>query len=146
MVWATFTTRLSFDTHRNDIHYCTADVGWITGHSYIVYGPLSLGANVVMFEGIPTYPHMCTFWEIIQKHKVRTFYTAPTALRSLMKQGDSHVVKYDRSSVKILGTVGETIKAPEWKWYNTVVGEGKCHVLDTFWQTETGGHMIVNMP
>lgn len=114
LVWTAFTTRLCFDLQKGDIHYCTADVGWITGHSYIVYGPLQLGANIVMFEGIPTYPHCGVFWEIIEKCKVRSFYTAPTALRSLMKLGDEHVKKFDRSSVKMLGTVGETIKAPEW--------------------------------
>jgi len=146
MVYASFTHQEVFDYKDGDIYWCTADIGWITGHSYIVYGPLSNRATTIMFEGVPNYPDFGRFWEIVDKYKVNIFYTAPTALRALMKEGDSYVEKHDLSSLKVLGTVGETIKEPEWMWYYKVVGKERCPVIDTWWQTETGGIMITPLP
>jgi len=135
-----------FDIHDEDVYFCTADVGWITGHSYIVYGPLAIGATSVMFEGIPTYPDSGRFWEICEKHGVNQFYTAPTAIRSLMKSGPDEPGKYDLSQLRILGSVGEPINPEAWLWYYHVVGQDKCSVVDTWWQTESGAHMISNLP
>ncbi len=146
LVYVSYTHQTIFDYQKNDVYWCTADIGWITGHSYIVYGPLSNGAITMMYEGVPNYPDFGRFWQIVQKHKVNIFYTAPTALRALMKEGDYFVKKYDRSSLKLLGTVGETIKAPEWNWYYSVVGNKKCPIVDTWWQTETGGILITPLP
>ena len=146
MVYASYTHEIIFDYQPGDIYWCTADIGWITGHSYIIYGPLANRATTIMFEGVPNYPDYGRFWQIVQKHKVNIFYTAPTALRALMKEGDSFVDKWDRSSLKLLGTVGETIKKPEWEWYYNVVGKEKCPIVDTWWQTETGGIMITPLP
>lgn len=129
-----------------DIFFCTADVGWITGHSYLTYGPLAMGATIVMYEGIPTYPHMGRFWEIIDKYKVTHFYTAPTAIRALMREGDEPVQKYKRDSLKVLGTVGEPINPEAWEWYHQIVGNKKCPIVDTWWQTETGGIMLSPQP
>ncbi|MCC6916068.1 acetate--CoA ligase [Nitrosomonas sp.] len=135
-----------FDYHPEDIFWCTADVGWVTGHSYVTYGPLAVGATQVIFEGTPTYPHAGRFWEIIQKHKVTTFYTAPTAIRSLIKLGSDLPGKYDLSSLRLLGSVGEPINPEAWMWYYTVVGQSRCPIVDTWWQTETGSHMIAPIP
>ncbi|WP_074456153.1 acetate--CoA ligase [Nitrosomonas eutropha] len=135
-----------FDYHSEDIFWCTADVGWVTGHSYVTYGPLAIGATQVIFEGTPTYPHAGRFWEIIQKHRVTTFYTAPTAIRSLIKLGPDLPEKYDLSSLRLLGSVGEPINPEAWMWYYTVVGQSRCPVVDTWWQTETGSHMIAPIP
>ena len=146
MVYASYTHQEVFDYKDGDIYWCTADIGWITGHSYIVYGPLSNRATTIMFEGVPNYPDFGRFWEIVDKYKVNIFYTAPTALRALMKEGNSYVEKHDLSTLKVLGTVGETIKEPEWMWYYKVVGKEKCPVIDTWWQTETGGIMITPLP
>ena len=146
MVYASYTHQEVFDYKDGDIYWCTADIGWITGHSYIVYGPLSNRATTVMFEGVPNYPDFGRFWEIVDKYKVNIFYTAPTALRALMKEGNSYVEKHDLSSLKVLGTVGETIKEPEWMWYYKVVGKEKCPIVDTWWQTETGGILISPLP
>tara|TARA_X000001036_G_scaffold204181_2_gene191865 strand:- start:748 stop:2676 length:1929 start_codon:yes stop_codon:yes gene_type:complete len=146
MVYASFTHEMVFDYQPNDIYWCTADIGWITGHSYIIYGPLANKATTVMFEGIPNYPDFGRFWEIVEKHKVNIFYTAPTALRALMKEGDDFVNKSDLSSLKLLGSVGETIKEPEWTWYFNVIGQKKCPIVDTWWQTETGGILITPLP
>ncbi len=143
---AAMTHKYIFDYKDGDIYWCTADVGWVTGHSYIVYGPLANGATTMMFEGIPTYPSVSRFWEIIDKHKVNTFYTAPTAIRALMAQGDEPVKSTDRSSLKLLGTVGEPINPEAWEWYNNVVGDGRCPIVDTWWQTETGGILISPLP
>jgi len=140
------TSKYVFDIHDEDIYFCTADVGWITGHSYIVYGPLAIGATSVMFEGIPTYPDSGRFWEICEKHAVNQFYTAPTAIRSLMKSGPDEPAKYDLSQLRILGSVGEPINPEAWLWYYHVVGQGNCSVVDTWWQTESGAHMISNLP
>ena len=142
MVYASYTHQMVFDYHDNDIYWCTADIGWITGHSYIVYGPLSNRATTIMFEGVPNYPDFGRFWQVVEKHQVNIFYTAPTALRALMKEGDSFVNKWNLSSLKLLGTVGETIKEPEWTWYYNVVGKKQCPIVDTWWQTETGGILI----
>ena len=142
MVYASYTHKIVFDYHYNDIYWCTADIGWITGHSYIIYGPLSNKATTVMFEGVPNYPDFGRFWKIVEKHKVNIFYTAPTALRSLMKEGDEFVTKSNLASLKLLGSVGETIKEPEWLWYYNIVGQKKCPIVDTWWQTETGGILI----
>ena len=142
IVYSSYTHEIIFDYQPDDIYWCTADIGWITGHSYIVYGPLSNRATTVMYEGVPNYPDFGRFWQIIEKHKVNIFYTAPTALRALMKEGNVYVKKWDRSSLKLLGSVGETIKKPEWEWYYKVVGEEKCPIVDTWWQTETGGILI----
>ena len=146
LVYASYTHEIVFDYQDKDIYWCTADIGWITGHSYIIYGPLSNKATTLMFEGVPNYPDFSRFWQIVDKHKVNIFYTAPTALRALMKEGNEFVKKTDRKSLKLLGSVGETIKEPEWKWYYEVVGEKKCPIVDTWWQTETGGIMITPLP
>ena len=142
MLQSSMSHKLVFDLKDNDIYWCTADVGWVTGHSYIVYGPLANGATTLMFEGIPTYPDASRFWEVVDKHKVNIFYTAPTALRALMAQGDEPVKKTSRPSLRILGTVGEPINPEAWEWYYRVVGENRCPIVDTWWQTETGASMI----
>ncbi|MCA0206802.1 MAG: acetate--CoA ligase [Proteobacteria bacterium] len=146
LVYASMTQQITFDYHDGDVFWCTADVGWVTGHSYIIYGPLANGATTVMFEGVPTYPDAGRFWAVCEKHKVNQFYTAPTAIRALMGQGPEWVEKYDLSSLKLLGSVGEPINPEAWNWYNTHVGKGKCPIVDTFWQTETGGHMLTPLP
>ena len=146
LVYASYTHEIVFDYKPGDIYWCTADIGWITGHSYIVYGPLSNQATTLMFEGVPNYPDFSRFWKVIEKHNVNIFYTAPTALRALMKEGNEYVKNSNRSSLKILGTVGETIKQAEWEWYYNVVGEGRCPIVDTWWQTETGGILISPIP
>ncbi|MBJ6370433.1 acetate--CoA ligase [Sedimentitalea arenosa] len=146
LVFASMTHEYVFDYKDGDIFWCTADVGWVTGHSYIVYGPLANGATTVMFEGVPTYPDASRFWQVCEKHKVNQFYTAPTALRALMGQGNEFVEKCDLSSLRILGTVGEPINPEAWNWYNDVIGKGKCPIVDTWWQTETGGHLLTPLP
>ena len=146
MVYTSTTHHYIFDYHPDEIYWCTADIGWITGHSYIIYGPMANRAITMMFEGVPNYPDFGRFWEIIEKHKVNKFYTAPTALRALMKEGDKWPNKYNLDSLKILGTVGEPIKEPEWLWYHNVIGKQKCPIVDTWWQTETGGVMITPLP
>tara|TARA_R110002049_G_scaffold160202_2_gene325237 strand:- start:18124 stop:20079 length:1956 start_codon:yes stop_codon:yes gene_type:complete len=146
LVYAAMTHEVTFDYHDGDIYWCTADVGWVTGHSYIVYGPLANGATTVMFEGVPTYPDASRFWQVCEKHKVNQFYTAPTAIRALMGLGDDYVKKADLSSLRILGTVGEPINPEAWNWYNDVVGGGRCPIVDTWWQTETGGHLMTPLP
>jgi acetyl-CoA synthetase len=146
LVYASLTHQWSFDVHDNDIYWCTADVGWVTGHSYIVYGPLANGATSLVFEGVPNYPDWSRFWQVIDKHKVTIFYTAPTAIRSILRQGNEWVQKTSRKSLRILGTVGEPINHEAWLWYYHVVGEGRCPIVDTWWQTETGGHMITPLP
>jgi acetyl-CoA synthetase len=139
-------TKYVFDYQDGDIYWCSADVGWVTGHSYIVYGPLVNGATTLMFEGVPTYPDASRFWQVIDKHQVNTFYTAPTAIRALMGAGDRFVEKTNRSSLRVLGTVGEPINPEAWEWYYHKIGNGKCPIVDTWWQTETGGHMITPLP
>ena len=146
LVYASMTHEYVFDYHEGDIFWCTADVGWVTGHSYIVYGPLANGATTLMFEGVPTYPDAGRFWAVCEKHKVNQFYTAPTAIRALMGKGPEPVEKHDLSSLKLLGTVGEPINPEAWNWYNTHVGKGRCPIVDTWWQTETGGHMMTALP
>jgi len=146
MVYTAFTFKNAFQYRENDIYWCTADIGWITGHSYIVYGPLANGATTVMFEGVPNYPDWGRFWEIIEKHKVSQFYTAPTAIRALAKENLDYVEKYDLSSLKVLGSVGEPINDEAWHWYDTNIGKKKCPIIDTWWQTETGGIMISPIP
>nr|WP_321442768.1 acetate--CoA ligase [uncultured Cohaesibacter sp.] len=146
LVYASMTHQYVFDYHDGDIYWCTADVGWVTGHSYIVYGPLANGATTLMFEGVPTYPSPSRFWDVCDKHKVNIFYTAPTAIRSLMGAGNEHVEKADLSTLRILGSVGEPINPEAWKWYYEVVGKSKCPIVDTWWQTETGGIMITPLP
>ena len=146
LVYTSFTHEMIFDYRPDDIYWCTADIGWITGHSYIVYGPLANRATTVMFEGVPNYPDFSRFWEITAKHKISIFYTAPTALRALMKEGDSWPQKHDLSSLRLLGTVGEPIKEPEWLWYHNVIGKENCPIVDTWWQTETGGVLITPLP
>ncbi len=146
MVYASMTHEYVFDYKPGDIYWCTADVGWVTGHSYIVYGPLANGATTLMFEGVPNYPDASRFWEVVDKHKVNIFYTAPTALRALMREGDEPVKKTDRSSLKLLGSVGEPINPEAWMWYYNVVGETNCPIVDTWWQTETGGILISALP
>ena len=146
LVYAAMTQQLTFDYHDGDVFWCTADVGWVTGHSYIVYGPLANGATTLMFEGVPNYPDAGRFWEVCAKHKVSQFYTAPTAIRSLMGLGPEWVEKHDLSSLKLLGSVGEPINPEAWAWYDTHVGKGKLPIVDTFWQTETGGHMLTPLP
>ena len=146
LVYTSFTHENIFDYHPGDIYWCTADIGWITGHSYIVYGPLANRAVTIMFEGVPNYPDYGRFWDVVDKHRVKQFYTAPTALRALMKEGDEPVTSRDLSSLRLLGTVGEPIKEPEWMWYHNVVGKGKCPIVDTWWQTETGGILITPLP
>jgi acetyl-CoA synthetase len=135
-----------FDYHDGDIYWCTADVGWVTGHSYIVYGPLANGAISLMFEGVPNYPDSSRFWQVVDKHRVNIFYTAPTAIRALMREGDAPVQKTSRASLRLLGTVGEPINPEAWLWYHRVVGDGRCPVVDTWWQTETGGILITPLP
>ena len=146
LLYTAMTHKYVFDYHENDIFWCTADVGWVTGHSYIVYGPLCNGATTLMFEGVPTYPDASRFWQIVDKHKVNTFYTAPTAIRALMCKGEEFVKKTNRKSLRILGTVGEPINPEAWEWYYHIVGDGNCPVIDTWWQTETGGHLITPLP
>ncbi|HAJ92128.1 MAG TPA: acetate--CoA ligase [Gammaproteobacteria bacterium] len=146
LLYAAITHKYVFDYHDGDIYWCTADVGWITGHSYIVYGPLSNGAISLVFEGVPTYPDASRFWQVCDKHKVNTFYTAPTALRALMRMGDEPVNKTSRASLRLLGTVGEPINPEAWEWYYHSVGNARCPIVDTWWQTETGGHMITGVP
>jgi acetyl-CoA synthetase len=146
LVFASMTFQYTFDYHDGDVFWCTADVGWVTGHSYILYGPLANGATTVMFEGVPTYPDAGRFWEVVAKHKVTQFYTAPTAIRSLMGLGPEWPAKHDLSSLKLLGSVGEPINPEAWHWYNDHIGKGRCPIVDTFWQTETGGHMITPLP
>ncbi|GAA6154207.1 acetate--CoA ligase [Pseudoteredinibacter isoporae] len=140
------THKYTFDYQAGEVYWCTADVGWVTGHSYIVYGPLANGATTLMFEGVPTYPDAGRFWEVVDKHRVNTFYTAPTAIRALMGAGDEFVKRSNRSSLRLLGTVGEPINPEAWEWYHRVVGEGRCPIVDTWWQTETGGHMLTPLP
>ncbi len=146
ITYAALTHEVTFDYHEGDIYWCTADVGWVTGHSYIVYGPLANGGTTLMFEGVPTFPDASRFWAVCEKHKVNQFYTAPTAIRALMGQGKEWVEKCDLSSLRILGTVGEPINPEAWNWYNDVVGKGRCPIVDTWWQTETGGHLMTPLP
>ncbi|MEQ5827451.1 acetate--CoA ligase [Sulfitobacter sp. NFXS29] len=146
LTYAALTHEVTFDYHDGDVYWCTADVGWVTGHSYIVYGPLANGATTLMFEGVPTYPDASRFWQVCEKHKVTQFYTAPTAIRALMGQGKEFVTKSDLSSLRILGTVGEPINPEAWNWYHDVVGQGRCPIVDTWWQTETGGHLMTPLP
>ena len=146
LVYASFTHKYSFDYHQGDVYWCTADAGWVTGHSYSVYGPLANGAKTLLFEGVPNYPDFSRFWQVCDKHQVNIFYTAPTAIRALMKEGDDFVNKCDLSSLRILGTVGEPINPEAWNWYASIVGKNKCPVIDTWWQTETGGHLISPIP
>ena len=146
LVYASMTHQYVFDYHDGDVYWCTADVGWVTGHSYIVYGPLANGATTLMFEGVPNYPSMSRFWEVIDKHKVNIFYTAPTAIRSLMGAGEEAVKKTSRASLRLLGSVGEPINPEAWEWYHRVVGGGRCPIVDTWWQTETGGILITPLP
>ena len=146
LLGASITHKYVFDYHEGDIYWCTADVGWVTGHSYIVYGPLANGATTLMFEGVPTYPDVSRFWQVIDKHKVNIFYTAPTAIRALMASGDEPVTRTSRSSLRLLGSVGEPINPEAWEWYYRVVGENRCAIVDTWWQTETGAIMITPLP
>ena len=146
LVWAAMTHELVFDYHDGDIYWCTADVGWVTGHSYIVYGPLANGATTLLFEGVPNYPDASRFWQVCDKHSVNIFYTAPTAIRALMQSGDGPLANTTRDSLRLLGTVGEPINPEAWEWYYHKVGNGKCPIVDTWWQTETGGHMITPLP
>jgi acetyl-CoA synthetase len=146
ILWAQMTMEWVFDVKENDTYWCTADIGWITGHTYIVYGPLAAGATTVMFEGVPTYPDAGRAWKMVEEYRINQFYTAPTAIRVLHKLGEHEPEKYDLSSLRILGTVGEPIDPPAWKWYYDVVGGGRCSIVDTWWQTETGGHMISPLP
>src|SRR6201991_658819 len=146
LVYTSLTHELTFDLREDDIYWCTADVGWITGHSYVVYGPLANGATVVMFDGVPNYPDFSRFWQVVDKHKVTLFYTAPTAIRALMREGDAPVKKTSRKSLRLLGTVGEPINPEAWNWYYNVVGDGRCPIVDTWWQTETGGILITPLP
>ena len=146
LVYTSYTHQQVFDYHEGDVYWCTADIGWITGHSYIIYGPLANRAISIMFEGVPNYPDFGRFWQVVEKHSINIFYTAPTALRALMKEGNTWVEKYDRSTLRLLGTVGEPIKEPEWLWYYNVVGEERCPIVDTWWQTETGGILMTPLP
>ncbi len=146
LVGAYLSTRLVFDLRDDDLYWCTADVGWITGHSYVIYGPLANGATVLLYEGAPNSPHPGRFWELVQKHRVSVLYTAPTAIRSFMRWGDEHVTRFDRSSLRLLGTVGEPINPEAWMWYREVVGESRCPIVDTWWQTETGSIQITPLP
>jgi acetyl-CoA synthetase len=146
LLWCAYTHHYVFDYHEGEIYWCTADVGWVTGHSYILYGPLANGATTLMFEGVPNYPTSSRFWEVIDKHKVNTFYTAPTAIRALMRDGDGPVKKTSRASLRLLGSVGEPINPEAWLWYHRVVGDERCPIVDTWWQTETGGHLITPLP
>ena len=146
LLFAAITHKYVFDYHDGEHYWCTADVGWITGHTYIIYGPLNNGAITLMFEGIPTYPDASRFWQVCDKHQITTFYTAPTAIRALMREGEEPVGKTSRSSLRLLGTVGEPINPEAWEWYHKVVGDGRCPIVDTWWQTETGGHLITPLP
>ncbi|MBA4117848.1 MAG: acetate--CoA ligase [Candidatus Puniceispirillum sp.] len=146
LVYAAMTHDLIFDVREDDIYWCTADVGWVTGHSYVLYGPLCNGATTLMFEGVPSYPDFSRFWQVIDQHQVTTFYTAPTAIRALMREGDAYVTRTKRTSLRILGSVGEPINSEAWLWYHNVVGRGKCQIMDTWWQTETGGILITPLP
>lgn len=146
LLYSAMTTKYTFDLQENDIYWCTADVGWITGHSYLLYGPLANAATTVFFEGVPNYPSASRFWEVVDKHGVTVFYTAPTAIRALMREGDAPVTKTSRASLRLLGTVGEPINPEAWQWYYNVVGEKRCPIVDTWWQTETGGHMLTPLP
>src|ERR1700674_2006779 len=146
MVWASYTHEMVFDYQEGEIYWCTADVGWVTGHSYIVYGPLANGATTLMFEGVPNYPDSSRFWQVVDKHSVNIFYTAPTAIRALMRDGEGPVKKTSRKSLRLLGSVGEPINPEVWLWYHRVVGEHRCPIVDTWWQTETGGIMISPLP
>jgi acetyl-CoA synthetase len=146
LVCAALTHQTVFNYHDGDLYWCTADVGWITGHSYIVYGPLANGATTLMFEGVPNYPDQSRFWQVVDKHKVNILYTAPTAIRALMGAGDDYVTRTSRESLKLLGSVGEPINPEAWEWYYRVVGEERCPIVDTWWQTETGGIMITPLP
>jgi len=146
LLYAAITTKYTFDIQENDIYWCTADVGWITGHSYLLYGPLANAATTLFFEGVPNYPSASRFWEVVDKHQVTVFYTAPTAIRALMAAGDEAVTKTSRKSLRLLGTVGEPINPEAWQWYYNVVGEARCPIVDTWWQTETGGHMLTPLP
>ena len=146
LVWAALTHRYVFDYRPGDVYWCTADVGWVTGHSYIVYGPLANGATTLMFEGVPTYPTASRFWQVVDKHQVSIFYTAPTAIRALMGAGDEPVRATSRASLRLLGSVGEPINPEAWSWFYRVVGDGRCPIMDTWWQTETGGFMITPLP
>jgi acetyl-CoA synthetase len=146
LLWSAYTHEVVFDLKEDDIYWCTADVGWVTGHSYIVYGPLANGATSLIFEGVPNYPDNSRFWDVVDKHKVSLFYTAPTAIRALMRDGDAPVKKTSRASLRLLGTVGEPINPEAWRWYYEVVGDSRCPIVDTWWQTETGGHLITPIP
>ena len=146
MVYASMTHQYIFDYKNKDIYWCAADIGWVTGHSYIIYGPLSNGATTIMFEGVPNYPDSSRWWQIVDKYKVNIFYTAPTAIRALMREGDEPVNKTSRKTLKLLGTVGEPINPEAWMWYYKTVGEKKCPIVDTWWQTETGGILIAPQP
>ncbi|OOZ39350.1 acetate--CoA ligase [Solemya pervernicosa gill symbiont] len=146
LLYAAMTTKYVFDIQEGDTYWCTADVGWVTGHSYLIYGPLAIGATTLSFEGVPTYPDSSRFWQVVDKHQVSVFYTAPTAIRALMRDGDEPVKKYSRSSLRLLGTVGEPINPEAWQWYYNVVGDGRCPIVDTWWQTETGGHLLTPLP
>jgi len=146
LLYVAMTHQYVFDYQEGEIFWCTADVGWVTGHSYIVYGPLCNGATSLMFEGVPTFPDASRFWQVVDKHQVNSFYTAPTAIRMLMGQGDDYVKKTDRSSLRVLGSVGEPINPEAWEWYYHVVGNENCPIVDTWWQTETGGHLITPFP
>ena len=146
LLWASLTHKWVFDYHDGEIYWCTADIGWVTGHSYIVYGPLCNGATTLMFEGVPNYPDSSRFWQVVDKHKVNIFYTAPTAIRALMREGEEPVKRTSRKSLRLLASVGEPINPEAWLWYYRVVGDSRCPVIDTWWQTETGGHMITPLP
>ncbi len=146
LLFTAITTRYTFDLHEGDIYWCSADVGWITGHSYLVYGPLANGTTTLFFEGVPNYPDASRFWQVVDKHQVSVFYTAPTAIRALMREGEEPVKKTSRQSLRLLGTVGEPINPEAWEWYHKVVGDGRCPIVDTWWQTETGGHLITPLP
>jgi len=146
LLWASLTHELVFDYRPGQVYWCAADIGWVTGHSYIVYGPLANGATTVMFEGVPTWPDASRMWHVVDRHQVEILYTAPTALRALMREGDQYVTATSRGSLKLLGTVGEPINPEAWRWYHDVVGEGRCPIVDTWWQTETGGHLITPLP
>src|SRR5690606_29086450 len=146
LAWASMTHQYTFDCHDGDVFWCTADVGWVTGHSYIVYGPLANGATTLMFEGVPTWPDPGRFWAVVDKHRVTQFHTAPTALRALIGHGTAWVERHDLSSLKLIGSVGEPINPEAWAWYDRHVGKGRCPIVDTWWQTETGGNMLAPMP
>jgi len=146
LVWVSLSHELTFDYRPGQIYWCAADIGWVTGHSYILYGPLANGATSLMFEGVPNWPDASRIWQVVDRHQVEIIYTAPTALRALMREGDDYVTRTSRKSLKLLGTVGEPINPEAWRWYHEVVGEGRCPIVDTWWQTETGGHMITPLP